>query len=134
MLLKERIRSRLDEIGAKAGPLSKDTEGLNETYIRDLLDNDDPNPRIKHLTVLAGALGVSIEWLLTGRGSPEECAPASLGDWPEELQSMWREFVTRMSKAEPVVVKAVLTVALSNLDVADAQRNDIRPEADRDIA
>lgn len=63
----ERIIKKMDELGLNAKQLSL-TAGLNETYVRDLLRAENPNPRYFHLRALATTLAVSTHWLATGDG------------------------------------------------------------------
>lgn len=61
----KRIAARMEELGLNAKQLSL-TAGLNETYVRDLLKAENPNPRFYHLKALANRLGVTVNWLDTG--------------------------------------------------------------------
>lgn len=65
MTIQDRIRQKMEELGLNPTALSK-AAGLNQTYVRDLLESDDPNPRLRHLQALASVLGVKIEWLIEG--------------------------------------------------------------------
>lgn len=65
MSIKDRISEKMVELDLNPTSLSQ-RAGLNKTYVRDLLANDDPNPRIKHLSSLAEALGVTLSWLHIG--------------------------------------------------------------------
>lgn len=58
----KRIVAKMNELGLNAKQLSL-SAGLNETYVRDLLKSENPNPRYQHLKSLASALGVSVQWL-----------------------------------------------------------------------
>lgn len=66
----ERVLQRMTELGLNAKQLSL-SAGLNETYVRDLLQADVPNPRLNHLKALAERLRVTVEWLDTGHQSAE---------------------------------------------------------------
>ena len=66
----ERIFLKMEELGLNAKQLSL-SAGLNETYVRDLLNSEDPNPRLRHVTALAKELGVSVAWLDTGSDGAE---------------------------------------------------------------
>ena len=70
MDMKQRIRDRMEELDLTAKGLSL-AAGLNETYVRDLLKADIPNPRLNHIKALAKELRVSVEWLDTGKSSAE---------------------------------------------------------------
>lgn len=61
----ERILERMEELQLNAKQLSL-AAGLNETYVRDLLNSEAPNPRLRHVTALAEQLGVSVTWLDSG--------------------------------------------------------------------
>ncbi len=90
MGIKERIVQRMQEMNLKSATLSK-LAGLNQTYVRDLLSSDDPNPRIRHLTALADALEVSVEWLLDGAESEQESEITDL--WEHKLDKQARQAV-----------------------------------------
>ncbi len=60
-----RIEMRMLELELNAKQLSL-AAGLNETYVRDLLKTEKPNPRYFHLKALAEQLQVSVHWIDTG--------------------------------------------------------------------
>jgi len=66
----QRIIQRMEELGLNAKQLSL-SAGLNETYVRDLLKAETPNPRLNHLKALAEKLDVTVEWLDTGEKSAD---------------------------------------------------------------
>lgn len=61
----KRIVARMAALGLNAKQLSL-SAGLNETYVRDLLKTEKPNPRYFHLKALAAQLGVTVAWLDNG--------------------------------------------------------------------
>ena len=50
-------------------------------------EGDQREPRANQLQMMAGLLGVSLRWLLTGEGGQDE-APATGGPLPEEMRRM----------------------------------------------
>lgn len=70
MSLAGRIEKRLEAKGLKRAEASK-LAGLNQTYIRDLIEERVKNPRAEHLARLAEVLDTTLEWLALGTG-PEE--------------------------------------------------------------
>ena len=86
----KRISERMTELGLNAKQLSL-AAGLNETYVRDLLKTEKPNPRFYHLKALAGQLGVSMHWLDTGEEVEPESKPKA------EVVDIW----SRILDAKP---------------------------------
>jgi len=73
------------ELGLNAKQLSL-SAGLNETYVRDLLKAEKPNPRYFHLKALASALGVSVQWL----DEPQEGSAEIIDIWDRKLDQLGR--------------------------------------------
>lgn len=61
----------MEESDIKAATLSK-AAGLNATYIRDLLRDPNPNPRVRHLQAVAEQLGCTLDYLINGTGDPKQ--------------------------------------------------------------
>ena len=61
--VRDRLRAAMAAKGVAAKPLAKKAK-LGETAVRDLLEGRSDNPRIKTLSAIAGALGVSLDYLL----------------------------------------------------------------------
>ena len=62
-------------------------------------ENDAKEPRANRLQMLAGILGVSLSWLLTGKGEGPE-GPADFNELPEDLNLLLadlRELRTQMA-------------------------------------
>lgn len=74
----------MTELGLNAKQLSL-AAGLNETYVRDLLKAEKPNPRYFHLKALAVELGVSVAWLDTG----EDQGAQIIDLWDRKADSSW---------------------------------------------
>ena len=62
--LAERIKQRIEQLGTTARAVSIKVTGKGE-FLRPIL-NEGAQPRADNLAKLAGALGVSVHWLLTG--------------------------------------------------------------------
>ena len=92
----ERILLKMKELDYNAKRLSIEA-GLNETYVRDLLKADNPNPRFQHLQALADKLQVSVEWLGSGRESAE-----IVGIWDRIMdrqdKKLFRDFGQSLTK------------------------------------
>lgn len=59
--------------------------GLNETYVRDLLEGRSQDPKLSKITAVASALGKDLAWLVSGTDRHEErgetmSAPLGLAD------------------------------------------------------
>lgn len=81
--LAKRIKQRIEQLGTTARAVSIKVTGKGE-FLRPIL-NEGAQPRADNLGKLAGALGVSVHWLLTGEHehiSSEEVA-SSIGDAAE---------------------------------------------------
>ena len=85
----KRILQKMDELDLNAKQLSLKA-GLNETYVRDLLKADKPNPRLQHLKSLANELGVTVEWLDSGDNE----------DSGAEIVSMWKHKLNREDRRQ----------------------------------
>ena len=83
----ERILMRMKELGFNAKQLSL-AAGLNETYVRDLLKAEKPNPRLQHLKALTVELGVSIDWLDSGEEQSQSA----------EIVDIWGRIIDREDK------------------------------------
>ena len=83
----ERILNKMEELGFNAKQLSL-AAGLNETYVRDLLKAENPNPRLQHLKALAAELGVSIDWLDSGEEQTQSA----------EIVDIWGRILDRDDK------------------------------------
>lgn len=99
-----RVYMRMVELGMNMKQLSIEA-GLNETYVRDLLKDEDPNPRLKHLRALATALKVSLEWIENGRGVGQiDPGLQDVIDWwgdiPEDRQKFLTETADAMRQRE----------------------------------
>ena len=84
----KRIIQKMDELGFNAKQLSL-LAGLNETYVRDLLKADAPNPRLQHVKALARQLKVSVEWLDSGEDVNSGAEVINL--WSHKLDREKRE-------------------------------------------
>lgn len=74
MLIHDRIASRRREIGLSQVALAKKT-GVSGTSVSKW-ESGLNQPKGRYLNELAAALGVSVEWLLTGKGGANDPAPA----------------------------------------------------------
>ena len=92
--------------------------GLNETFIRDLVENPGRSPRAENLAALAAVLGVSVQWLLTGEGELAQGATTS-GDSLSFMQTrsllvrgvvaagLWREAWDEADGVDPDDIERV---------------------------
>lgn len=65
MDMRDRIQAEMDRQGLNRAELAR-RAGLNLTYIRDLLENPQQDPKLSKIQALAHALGKSIQWLVDG--------------------------------------------------------------------
>lgn len=65
MDMRERIRAEMSAQGLNPKSLAKKA-GLNETYVRDLLEGRSQDPKLSKVLALAQALGKSLSWLIEG--------------------------------------------------------------------
>lgn len=79
------------------------------------------------LVKLAKELNVSPGWLLTGVGDEEalEICPSSYGDFTDETKELWLQFVRSVEGLDERVIRIALKMALSNIELANAKRDDI---------
>lgn len=71
MSISDRIEQRIEALGISAREAARRAE-LGESYVRDLRRNPQQSPRVDDLKALAAALDTNIEWLITGRGDPNQ--------------------------------------------------------------
>ena len=69
-----RIRERLTALGLKPHPASV-LAGLSPRQVSKLLERGAESAHVKTLSKLAPVLGVSVEWLMTGKGPAPEASP-----------------------------------------------------------
>lgn len=60
-----RIRTQMEALGLTQKELAK-RAGLNETYIRDLLEGRSQDPKLSKIQAVATALGKTLSWLVDG--------------------------------------------------------------------
>lgn len=116
--LGDRIAGAREAAGLSADELA-DRLGVKRSTLRKW-EEDLSEPRANRLQMLAGMLGVSLSWMLTGRGEGpdrpvEEAALATdvsglLADIRAEQARMTRS-VTRLSELEKQLRRALRTVA-----------------------
>lgn len=92
----KRIIQKMEELGFNAKQLSL-LAGLNETYVRDLLKADAPNPRLQHVKALARQLKVSVEWL--DSGETVEGGAEIIDLWSHKLDREDRERLIQYGKS-----------------------------------
>lgn len=95
---------------------AREAAGLSQTQLATRLgvrqktlsgwENDSAEPRANRLQMLAGMLGVSIMWLLTGRGDGIEAPEAADAGQGEPLQP---QPVAAQARAVPPAQQAVLS-------------------------
>lgn len=76
-----RIRERLTALGLKPHPASV-LAGLSPRQVSKLLERGAENAHTKTLAKLAPVLGVSVEWLMTGKGPAPEASPPAAPEAP----------------------------------------------------
>jgi transcriptional regulator with XRE-family HTH domain len=69
--LAARIRLQLERSGRSAREVSR-AIGASKNFVQSLLDGESKNPSVKHMKALARELGVTLEYLDTGRSGPDD--------------------------------------------------------------
>jgi transcriptional regulator with XRE-family HTH domain len=104
--LGDRIRScrqargwTLEELAAKAG--------VSKGFLSDLENNEQKNPGVNYLRLIAGALGVTLHYLTTGHGSTatgvEVKIPASLLTFAKDEQLSVNETMMLLDARRQIV-------------------------------
>jgi transcriptional regulator with XRE-family HTH domain len=89
----------LEALAAKAG--------VSKGFLSDLENNEQKNPGVNYLRAIAGALGVTLQYLTTGRGSAgtegEVRIPASLLAFAKEEQLSVNETMMLLDARRQIV-------------------------------
>lgn len=119
--LGERIKEALDRKGWKEIRLAAEV-GTVESTVKRWISNE-VKPRLETVPELAGALGVSISWLLTGReeDSAEPIPPAGLLTMFETVLDAWEAAGQRDDPRRPMVEATVRALRQRVDDIAVAE-------------
>lgn len=123
--LKERIRHFVEAKDGGNVSQAARKAGLNPTYVRDLLRDDDPNPRASHLSKLADHFGCSMAYLL---GETDLVHPAAIyGEMPDEARRYIELLATLSPRDRAVALRQLLPLAEGSEDPVAAASADSQP-------